>query len=95
MTNDAFLGDALNVLQPQAGYRAGVDAVLLAATVPDSGRISVLDAGAGVGVVGLVRGAAVRAAQVTLVEREPELADLAQQNATTKRPGRSRHRRGG
>ena len=31
MTDDAFLGGALRILQPRDGYRAGLDAVLLAA----------------------------------------------------------------
>ena len=31
VTDDAFLGGALRILQPEQGYRAGVDAVLLAA----------------------------------------------------------------
>ena len=54
-TDDAFLGGALRVLQPLSGYRAGVDAVLLAAAAPlDAGRAArVLDCGAGVGTVGL------------------------------------------
>ena len=58
-TEDAFLGGALRILQPKDGYRAGIDAVLLAAAAPlRQGRVEqVLDVGAGVGVVGLVGGA--------------------------------------
>ena len=33
-SDDAFLGGTLNILQPQEGYRAGLDAVLLAAAAP-------------------------------------------------------------
>ncbi len=80
-TDDAFLGDALHVLQPRTGYRAGIDAVLLAASVPDQGATCrILDAGAGVGVVGLCVARRLGEAEVVLVEREPELAALAQQN---------------
>jgi tRNA1(Val) A37 N6-methylase TrmN6 len=32
-TDDAFLGGQLRLLQPGTGYRAGIDGVLLAATV--------------------------------------------------------------
>ena len=32
VTDDAFLGDRLYILQPSSGYRAGIDAVLLAAS---------------------------------------------------------------
>ena len=55
VTDDAFLGGALRILQPKDGYRAGVDAVLLAASAPAKAgrRERVLDVGAGVGVVGL------------------------------------------
>ena len=82
VTEDAFLGGALMMLQPRDGYRAGVDAVLLAAATPvRQGRAErVLDAGSGVGVVGLCVAARVPDAQVTLVENGPELVALANQN---------------
>jgi tRNA1(Val) A37 N6-methylase TrmN6 len=81
-TDDAFLGGALRVLQPQDGYRAGLDAVLLAASarVEKGGAARVLDVGAGAGVVGLAVAHRVDTASVTLVERDPELAALARAN---------------
>jgi tRNA1(Val) A37 N6-methylase TrmN6 len=82
VTDDAFLGGALRILQPKDGYRAGVDAVLLAASAPvKSGRRErVLDVGAGVGVVGLAVARRIADAQVVLVERDPRLAELARAN---------------
>jgi tRNA1(Val) A37 N6-methylase TrmN6 len=83
VTDDAFLGGRLRILQPRDGYRAGLDAVLLAATVDASGAAPepyVVDAGAGVGVVGLCVASRLPRARVVLVEREPELADLARRN---------------
>ena len=82
-TSDAFLGGALEVLQPSRGYRAGLDAVLLAAAcgAEIGNQARILDAGAGVGVAGLCVARRVPDAHVTLVEREPELAALARQNA--------------
>lgn len=78
-TDDAFLGGALRVLQPRKGYRAGIDAVLLAAGIPDTaGRV--LDVGAGVGVAGLCVARRITAAHVVLLEREPELARLGAEN---------------
>lgn len=79
VTDDAFLGGRLRVLQPRKGYRAGVDAVLLAAAVPDAAG-AVLDIGAGVGTVGLSVAARLADAEVVLLEREPELVALAAEN---------------
>lgn len=82
LTDDAFLGGRISVLQPSRGYRSGLDAVLLAAACPigpgDTARV--LDAGAGVGVVGLTIAARIAGAEITLVERDAELAALAQSN---------------
>jgi len=50
-TDDAFLGGALRILQPKTGFRAGMDSLLLAASI--DGRGHILDVGAGAGVVGL------------------------------------------
>lgn len=84
-SDDAFLGGLLRILQPRRGYRAGLDAVLLAAAAPTvdaaSGEpLRVLDAGAGVGVVGLCFARRVAHARVVLVERDPVLAALAREN---------------
>ena len=83
VSDDRFLGDLVKVLQPRTGYRAGVDAVLLAAAVPvaNAGKMKILDAGAGVGVVGLCLAARLRQADITMLERVPGLAALARQNA--------------
>jgi tRNA1(Val) A37 N6-methylase TrmN6 len=81
-SEDAFLGGALRVRQPAAGYRAGLDAVLLAAAAPLSGSCQgrVLDVGAGVGVVGLAVARRAAEARVTMVEREPALIALCRLN---------------
>jgi len=82
VTDDAFLGGALSILQPRAGYRAGIDAVLLAAAVDSQpGETAhVLDIGAGVGTVGLCVARRLPDAQVVLLEPEPEYAALAHEN---------------
>ena len=80
-TDDAFLGGALHILQPLSGYRAGLDAVMLAAAVTVDGAAPlVLDVGAGVGTAGLCLARRVASARVTLFEREPALARLAREN---------------
>ncbi|MEL6375262.1 MAG: methyltransferase, partial [Pseudomonadota bacterium] len=89
-TLDAFLGDKLMLEQPAQGYRAGLDAVILAAAVtPDrvtrdgceeGATFDVLDVGAGVGTAGLCVATRLRNARVTLAEREPALLALAAAN---------------
>jgi tRNA1(Val) A37 N6-methylase TrmN6 len=82
VTIDNFLGGRLTVAQPAHGYRAGLDAVLLAATVAVDGDApaTVLDLGAGVGTAGLCVATRIRRAQITLLEMQPELSALAAQN---------------
>src|SRR5262249_3695089 len=77
-TDDAFLGGALRILQPKSGYRAGIDALLLAASAGAQGQV--LDVGAGVGLVGLALARRLVEARVLLVERDPGLAELARSN---------------
>ncbi len=52
-SDDVFLGDALRILQPLKGARAGIDAVFLAAIVPARPGQHLLEAGSGSGVAGL------------------------------------------
>ncbi|MEP6017366.1 MAG: methyltransferase [Paracoccaceae bacterium] len=80
LSHDAFLGGKLHVLQPKKGYRAGVDPVLLAASVPGKPGETVLDLGCGVGTAALCLGARVPDMELVGVERDPFYADLAQQN---------------
>jgi tRNA1(Val) A37 N6-methylase TrmN6 len=82
-TIDAFLGGQLQIAQPAHGYRAGLDAVMLAAAVPARrGASHVLDVGAGVGTAGLCVAWRLPGVSVTLVEVQPELAGLAADNIT-------------
>lgn len=80
VTDDAFLGGALQILQPKRGYRAGLDAVLLAAAVAARDGEHALDAGSGVGVAGLALARRLSGMRVTLVERDAQAADLARSN---------------
>lgn len=82
ITDDSFLGGNVFITQPMRGYRAGLDAVLLAAAAPVPPHVTseILDAGSGVGTVGLCIARRCPAARVTLLERERPLADLARGN---------------
>lgn len=90
LSDDAFLGGALRLYQPKTGYRAGIDAVLLAATVPtqlkraknSKGHAKILDVGAGVGTVGMCVARRIKTAHVTLVEKSPDLVAIALRNST-------------
>ncbi|KAJ02207.1 tRNA1(Val) (adenine(37)-N6)-methyltransferase [Sulfitobacter mediterraneus] len=80
LTCDAFLGGSLHLYQPRHGYRAGVDPVLLASSVPAQAGQSVLELGCGVGAAILCLGARVPALRLTGIEREPAFAELALRN---------------
>lgn len=80
LTHDAFLGGKLHLWQPRHGYRAGVDPVLLAASVPARAGQSVLDLGCGVGAAALCLGARIPGLRLIGVERQPVYAALAARN---------------
>lgn len=80
LTHDAFLGGKLHLWQPRQGYRAGVDPVLLAASVPARAGQSVLDLGCGVGAAALCLGARIPGLRLIGVERQPVYAALAARN---------------
>lgn len=82
LTEDAFLGGQLTLLQPKTGYRAGVDPVLLAAAVPARPGQSVLDLGCGAGAAGLCLATRVAGLTLSGVEVQPAYGDLARRNAT-------------
>jgi len=78
ITHDAFLGGQVYVYQPKRGrHRAGLDAVYLAAALPDETMGHVVDLGAGVGTAGFCAAARLSAIQVTLVEIDATALSLA------------------
>jgi tRNA1(Val) A37 N6-methylase TrmN6 len=81
LTEDTFLGGQLRLKQLKSGHRAGHDAVLLAAATPARAGERVADLGAGVGVAGLAVARRVAGIDLTLVEIDADLADLARANA--------------
>ena len=80
LTDDAFLGGRINVLQPEKGYRAGIDAVFLAASIPIKPGQTALEAGLGVGVASLCVAARVPEVHITGVEVAPRYAIVAEEN---------------
>ncbi|WP_417580131.1 tRNA1(Val) (adenine(37)-N6)-methyltransferase [Pelagibacterium sp.] len=76
---DAFLGGKLSIAQPEKGFRAGLDSVLLGASLP-LGTKHLLDLGAGAGVAALCGLAHDKGLEATLVENNAEMAMLASAN---------------
>jgi tRNA1(Val) A37 N6-methylase TrmN6 len=80
ITENAVLDGRVRLLQPERGYRAGLDAALLAAACDAADGARALEAGCGVGAALLA--AAVRRPKVcfTGLERDPAAAALARRN---------------
>lgn len=80
MTEDSILGGRVRLRQSVSGYRAGLDAALLAAACDAPAGARVMDVGCGVGAVMLA--AAARRPEVRFVglERDAETAALAADN---------------
>lgn len=77
-TVDAFHNGEFFLVQPSdAGHRAGMDAMLLAATIADGATGSLADLGAGAGAAGLAAANRLDALDILLVERAPKMADCA------------------
>jgi tRNA1(Val) A37 N6-methylase TrmN6 len=80
LTVDAFLGGIVEAVQPARGHhRSGLEAVLLAASLPATAEGSLVDLGAGAGVAGLCAAARCAGIFSVLVEREPLLVSCARQ----------------
>lgn len=80
ITEDRLLDGAVTLRQPQEGYRAAIDPVLLAASVPAAAGEMILDLGSGVGAASLCLARRVAACRVYGLEMQPALAALARQN---------------
>ncbi|WP_281709033.1 tRNA1(Val) (adenine(37)-N6)-methyltransferase [Phaeobacter italicus] len=80
-TCDDFLGGRVQILQPRHGYRAATDPVYLAAACPAKPGERVLELGCGVGVAALCLAARVPGLRLVGVERQPDYAALARENA--------------
>lgn len=80
VTDDRLLGGKVRLLQPAKGYRAGMDAALLAAAIDARPGERVLEAGCGAGAV-LFQGAARSPGALFVgVERDPDALALAERN---------------
>lgn len=80
LTSDALLGGQVHLLQPQNGYRAATDAVLLAAIIDAQMGQRVLDVGCGAGAVSACLNARISGLSLHGLEVQPDYAALARQN---------------
>lgn len=81
LTRNNFLNGRVRLWQPRAGYRAGVDPVLLAAAVPAKPGQTVLELGCGAGAAILCVLARVSGVYGVGVELQTPYAELARRNA--------------
>lgn len=80
-TLDDFFDGKIQLLQPKTGVRATSDSILAASAVPIKTGESLLDVGCANGVIALCVAFRVPSVSLTGLEIQPELADLARQNA--------------
>ena len=81
LSEDGFIGGRLTILQPEKGYRAGIDAVFLAASIPANPGETLFEAGIGTGVASLCVAMRVPGVHITGMEITSRYAMLAEQNA--------------
>jgi tRNA1(Val) A37 N6-methylase TrmN6 len=80
-SEDRFLGGRVLVRQPENGFRAGLDAVMLAAAVPAAAGEEALELGAGAGTASLCLAARIEGLTVLGIEIDETLAAIADANA--------------
>ena len=81
IVENALLGGRVRLRQPVKGYRAGMDAALLAAAIPAGPGQRVFEAGCGAGAVLMQIAARRPGTSLTGLERDPAMAVLARENA--------------
>ena len=80
-TLDALLGGRVRLLQPERGYRAAIDPVLLAAAVPVERGERAAELGSGTGAAALCLAARVPGLAVSGIERSADAVGLARASA--------------
>ena len=79
-TVDRFLGGRIEIVQPDRGHRAGLDAALLQALIPDEATGRLVDIGTGTGVVALCVACRATNIQATGIDIDMELIKMAKQS---------------
>lgn len=84
-TQDKFLDGAVTVIQPARGYRAGMDAVLLAASLSGGDGETLAEAGSGAGGALLCAAHRLAGCRLTGFEKDEEMRALAKQGVALNR----------
>lgn len=80
VSEDALLGGRITFFQPRRGYRAAIDPVILAASVPAGAGEEVLDVGSGAGAAALCLAVRIPGVSVTGLESQADLVAIARRN---------------
>jgi tRNA1Val (adenine37-N6)-methyltransferase len=75
----------LNIIQKKSGFRFGVDAVLLSDFAHIRKNDNVIDLGTGTGIIPLLLSVKTEASQITGLEIQAEMAEMAQRSVTMNR----------
>ncbi|PCI63754.1 MAG: methyltransferase [Kordiimonadales bacterium] len=79
-TIDDFLGGAVRLIQPKAGYRVSMDTVLLAAAVPALSGETVLEGGVGTGGAAICLAHRTKGVHVAGIDLQAGMIELARRN---------------
>lgn len=79
-TQDRFLNGRVTLDQPADGYRAGLDAVLLAASLPANADEDLIEFGCGAGAALICAASRLDTGRFRGIEADPGMADLARAN---------------
>ena len=80
LTEDYLLAGSIQICQPKDGFRAAIDTVLMAASVPASSGHRVFEAGSGSGAAAICLGNRVPGSEITGIEIQPNMVTLAGHN---------------
>lgn len=80
LTEDYLLSGSIKICQPKKGFRAAVDTVLMAASVPAASGERVFEAGSGCGAAAICLGHRLPSSEITGIEIQPAMVTLAGHN---------------
>ncbi len=79
-TKDQILDGSITILQPEKGYRVAIDPILLSAAINIKKDARILDMGCGVGTISLILANRDSSLDITGIDIQSSLIDLAKQN---------------